>query len=36
MPDGVKINIADNTPFYGYVVCSLSPKVEKWGTGSVE
>ncbi|AIE75721.1 MULTISPECIES: ATP-binding protein [unclassified Synechocystis] len=29
-PKGQKINIAINTPFYGYVVCSLTPKVEKW------
>ncbi len=27
---GRKINIADNTPFYGYVVCDLNAKVEKW------
>ncbi|MEO1093479.1 MAG: ATP-binding protein [Cyanobacteria bacterium J06638_28] len=29
-PEGRKINIAPNTPFYGYVVCDLSEKVEKW------
>lgn len=29
-PEGRKINIASNTPFYGYVVCDLSEKVEKW------
>lgn len=29
-PKGQKINVAANTPFYGYVVCSLTPKVEKW------
>jgi Histidine kinase-, DNA gyrase B-, and HSP90-like ATPase len=29
-PEGRKINIALNTPFYGYVVCDLSEKVEKW------
>lgn len=29
-PKGQKINVADNTPFYGYVVCSLTPKVQKW------
>ena len=29
-PEGRKMNIADNTPFYGYVVCELSNKVEKW------
>ncbi len=22
--------VADNTPFYGYVVCDLTPKVEVW------
>ena len=22
--------VAENTPFYGYVVCDLSPKVETW------
>ena len=29
-PEGRKINISDNTPFYGYVICSLTPKVEEW------
>lgn len=29
-PEGRKILIADNTPFYGYVVCDLTKKVEKW------
>lgn len=29
-PKGQKINVATNTPFYGYVICSLTPKVEKW------
>ncbi len=29
-PEGRKINIAINTPFYGYVICELSAKVEKW------
>ena len=29
-PEGKKILVADNTPFYGFVVCSLTPKVEKW------
>ena len=29
-PKGRKINIAQNTPFYGYVVCDLTPKVERW------
>jgi len=29
-PEGRKILVAKNTPFYGYVVCDLTPKVEKW------
>jgi Histidine kinase-, DNA gyrase B-, and HSP90-like ATPase len=29
-PKGQKINVATNTPFYGYIICSLTPKVEKW------
>lgn len=29
-PEGRKMNIAENTPFYGYVVCELTSKVEKW------
>jgi hypothetical protein len=29
-PEGRKINIAPNTPFYGYVVCDLSEKVDQW------
>jgi len=29
-PEGRKILVADNTPFYGYVVCDLTPKVERW------
>lgn len=29
-PKGRKILIADNTPFYGYVVCDLTPKIEDW------
>ncbi|WP_257387810.1 ATP-binding protein [Tahibacter caeni] len=29
-PVGRKIMVLPNTPFYGYVVCSLSTKVEKW------
>jgi len=29
-PKGTKIHVAENTPFYGYVICSLTPKVEKW------
>lgn len=29
-PEGRKILVSENTPFYGYVVCDLTPKVEKW------
>lgn len=29
-PEGRKILIAENTPFYGFVVCDLTPRVEKW------
>jgi len=29
-PEGRQILVADNTPFYGYVVCDLSKKVKKW------
>lgn len=29
-PQGREILIADNTPFYGYVVCDLTPKVRAW------
>ena len=29
-PQGREILIADNTPFYGYVVCDLAPKVRNW------
>ncbi len=29
-PKGRKMNIADNTPFYGYIICDLTPKVEEW------
>jgi len=29
-PEGRKILVSDNTPFYGYVVCDLTPKVESW------
>jgi ribosome-associated translation inhibitor RaiA len=29
-PKGTKIHVADNTPFYGYAICSLTPKVERW------
>jgi hypothetical protein len=27
---GRKILVSDNTPFYGYVICDLTDKVEKW------
>lgn len=29
-PEGRKILVAQNTPFYGYVVCDLTSKVETW------
>lgn len=29
-PEGRRINVAANTPFYGYVVCDLTSKVETW------
>uniref|UniRef100_UPI004055CCC0 ATP-binding protein n=1 Tax=Candidatus Electronema sp. TaxID=2698783 RepID=UPI004055CCC0 len=29
-PEGLKIMVSENTPFYGYVVCELSQKVELW------
>ena len=29
-PKGRKIEVADNSPFYGFVVCDLTPKVEEW------
>jgi len=29
-PEGRKILVAENTPFYGYVVCDLTAKVEAW------
>lgn len=29
-PKGRDILISTNTPFYGYVVCDLTPKVKKW------
>lgn len=29
-PEGRKMLVAGNTPFYGYVVCDLTPKVETW------
>ena len=29
-PKGRKIEVADNSTFYGFVVCDLTPKVEEW------
>jgi hypothetical protein len=29
-PEGRKMLVGENTPFYGYVVCDLTPKVESW------
>ncbi len=29
-PPGRKILVESNTPFYGYVICDLTAKVEKW------
>jgi hypothetical protein len=29
-PQGRKLLVSDNTPFYGYVVCDLTQKVETW------
>lgn len=29
-PEGRRILVSDNTPFYGYVICDLTKKVEKW------
>ena len=29
-PEGRKMLVAENTPFYGYVVCDLTSKVESW------
>ncbi|MBY6205532.1 ATP-binding protein [Halomonas denitrificans] len=29
-PRGREILVADNTPFYGYVICDLTPKVRRW------
>lgn len=29
-PEGRKILVASNTPFYGYIICDLTNKVEKW------
>lgn len=32
-PTGREIQVAENTPFYGYVVCDLTPKVRAWLEG---
>ena len=29
-PSGREIRVTPNTPFYGYVVCDLTPKVKEW------
>lgn len=29
-PEGRNIKVSDNTPFYGYVVCDLTKKIEIW------
>jgi len=29
-PEGRNIQVAKNTPFYGYVICDLTEKVKKW------
>jgi len=29
-PEGKRILVTDNTPFYGFVVCDLTSKVETW------
>lgn len=29
-PRGRDISVSDNTPFYGYVICDLTPKVKAW------
>ena len=29
-PQGRKIVVAENTPFYGFIVCDLTAKVESW------
>lgn len=29
-PEGRQMLIAENTPFYGYVVCDVTPKVKNW------
>jgi hypothetical protein len=29
-PKGREIHISETTPFYGYVICDLTPKVKRW------
>jgi hypothetical protein len=29
-PEGLKIQVTENTPFYGYVICEITKKVEDW------
>lgn len=29
-PEGRGIRVSESTPFYGYVVCDLTPRVERW------
>lgn len=29
-PEGRRVLVGDNTPFFGYVICDLTAKVEKW------
>lgn len=29
-PQGRQMRVEENTPFYGYVVCDITPKVERW------
>lgn len=29
-PEGRKVLVANTTPFYGYVICDISPKMEQW------
>lgn len=30
LPNGRAIRVSESTPFYGYVVCDLTPKVREW------
>lgn len=30
LPNGRPIRVTANTPFYGYVICDLTPKVKEW------